>query len=108
MNGYRLVFEDSSSGARLEMAAYLLQEIAGRDGDGGLPVESRRSLAPDDDELEEAFALLEERGLAVRIADRYVLSPLMRLRAPRSPDGSIAMGRQLWIRLCSSLDLGGS
>jgi hypothetical protein len=97
---------------RMEIAAYVLQEIAGWDGDGGadpdaLPrlVDRRRSVEPDDDEVDGALALLEERGLVVRVADRYVLSPTMRLRAPKGPDGRIAMSRQAWIRLFGSLGL---
>jgi hypothetical protein len=96
----------------MEMAAYVLQEVAGCDRDGGseasaLPglVARRRGIAPDADEVEELLALLEGRGLVVRVADRYVLSPLMRLRAPKASDGTIVMSGQAWIRLSASLDL---
>jgi len=98
--------------ALAETAAYLLQEIAGREGDGGadaetLPrlIERRRDVALGGDELEEALALLESRGLIVRVADRYVLSASMRRRAPKEPDGTITMSRQPWIRLFGSLGL---
>ena len=45
------------------------------------------------------------RSSPVRVADRYVLSPSMRLRAPKEPDGTIAMSRQAWLRLFGSLGL---
>lgn len=105
---------DPSAGARTDPAAYVLQEIAGRDGDGGaeagalrILVDRRQDLDLDDEEVDAALRLLESRGLVVRVADRWVLSPGMRLRAPKEPDGTMAMSRQAWIRLCGSLGLGG-
>lgn len=96
----------------MEIAAYVLQEIAACDGDGGtavsplpLLINHRRSITPDEDEVADALALLQERRLVVRVADRYVLSPLMRLRAPKEADGAIATSGQAWIRLCGSLGL---
>lgn len=98
----------------MDVAAYVLQEIAGRDGDGGVEagalrilVDRRQDLDLDDDEVDDGLRLLEGRGLVVRVADRWVLSPSMRLRVPKEPDGTIAMARQAWIRLCGSLGLAG-
>lgn len=98
--------------ASLEIAAYVLQETAACDGDGGadastLPfrIERRQGLTPGEDEVEAALVLLAERGLVLQVADRYVLTPLMRLRAPKDPDGAMAMSRQAWIRLVDSLGL---
>lgn len=98
----------------MELAGYVLQEIAGQDGDGGAGVVAisrlvarRRNVEPDDGEVHGALALLEARGLVARTADRYILSAVMRLRAPKASDGTIGMSRQAWIRLCGSLDLAG-
>jgi hypothetical protein len=99
----------------MALAAYVLQEIACWDGDGGaeastlpLLVERRQHVTIDDEEVDDALSLLEERGLVLRVAERYVLTPLMRLRAPKEPDGTIAMSRQAWIRLSGSLGLSGT
>jgi hypothetical protein len=98
----------------MDSAAYVLQEVAGLDGDGGaeagairVRVGRRQGLDLEDDELDDALDLLEERGLVVRVADRYVLSPTMRLRVPKGPNGAVTMSRQAWIRLCGSLGLVG-
>ena len=99
----------------MDTAAYVLQEIAGRDGNGGVEARSirllvgrRQSLDLDEDEVAGALEALEKRGLVARVADRYVLSPSMRRRAPKGPDGAIAMSRQAWIRFCGSLGLAGA
>jgi hypothetical protein len=98
----------------MDMAAYVLQEIAGRNGEGGAEarlirtlVDRRQGLDLEEDELAGALELLEERGLVARVADRYVLSAAMRLRVPKEPGGATAMSRQAWIRLCGSLGLAG-
>ena len=98
--------------ASMDIAAYVLQEIAVRDGDGGMDpdtlpalVDGRHGVELGDEDVDGALALLEERGLVVRVADRYVLTPTMRLRAPKGPDGSIVMSGQAWIRLLGSLGL---
>lgn len=104
----------SSDAAAMEAAAYVLQEIAGREGNGGaearsirLLVDRRQGLSLDEDDVAGALEILEGRGLVARVADRYVLSPSMRLRVPKGPDGAIAMSRQAWIRFCGSLGLAG-
>ena len=99
----------------MDPAAYVLQEVAGHDGDGGADVaairalvEQRQSIILDDAQLDAALRLLEERGLVVRYAERCVLSPSIRARLAKEPDGKVTMSRQVWIRLCGSLGLAGS
>jgi hypothetical protein len=99
----------------MDPAAYVLQEIAGQDGDGGSEVDALRALVEqrqgivlDDAQLDAALRLLEDKSLVVRYAERYVLSPSIRARLALAPDGKIAMSRQGWVRLCGSLGLAGS
>ena len=98
----------------MDTAAYVLREIAGQDGNGGAEAGTIRGLVDrwqgidlDDAQVDGALRRLEEWGLVLRLADRHVLSPSMRLRAPKSPDGTIAMSQQAWIRFCGSLGLVG-
>jgi hypothetical protein len=99
----------------MDPAAYVLQEVAGLDGDGGAEVDTlatlvqrRQGLMLDDAQIEAALRLLEAKGLVVRSADRFVLSPSIRGRLAKAPDGKVAMSRQAWIRLGGSLGLAGS
>jgi hypothetical protein len=99
----------------MDPAAYVLQEIAGQDGDGGAEVgalrtlvEQRQGVVLDDGELDNALRLLEDKSLVVRYAERYVLSPSIRGRLATQPDGKVVMSRQAWVRLCGSLGLAGS
>ena len=99
----------------MDPAAYVLQEVAGQDGDGGVEVgalstlvEQRQGTVLDDAQLDAALRLLETKSLVVRYAERYVLSPSIRARLAKAPDGKVAMSRQAWVRLCGSLGLAGS
>ena len=99
----------------MDPAAYVLQEVAAQDGDGGAEVaairtlvERRQGIVLDDAQVDAALRLLEARSLVVRYAERYVLSPSIRARVPRDPDGAVAMSRQSWVRLGGSLGLAGS
>ncbi len=99
----------------MDPAAYVLQEVAGQDGDGGTEVAALRALVGqrqgivlDHAQLDSALWLLEDKRLVVRYAERYVLSPSIRARLAKAPDGKIAMSRQAWVRLCGSLGLAGS
>jgi hypothetical protein len=99
----------------MDPAAYVLQEIAGQDGDGGAEadalrtlVEQRQGIVLDDGQLDAALRLLEDKSLVLRYAERYVLTPSIRARLALAPDGKVAMSRQAWVRLCGSLGLAGS
>ena len=99
----------------MDPAAYVLQEIAGQDGDGGAEmgalralVERRQGIVLDDAQLDVALRLLEAKSLVVRYAERYVLSPSIRGRLTKARDGKVAMSRQTWVRLGGSLGLAGS
>jgi hypothetical protein len=99
----------------MDPAAYVLQEIAGQDGDGGAEVgalrtlvEQRQGIMLDDTQLDTALRLLQDKSLVVRYAERYVLSPSIRPRLATDLDGKVTMSRQAWVRLCGSLGLAGS
>jgi hypothetical protein len=99
----------------MDPAAYVLQEIAGQDGDGGAKVaalrtlvEQRQGIVLDDALIDAALRLLEDKRLVVRCAERYVLSPSIRGRLAKAPDGTVTMSRQAWVRLCGSLGLAGN
>lgn len=98
----------------MDPAAYVLQEIASETEAGGADprairvlVHRRQNIDLEDEEVDAALQLLEEWGHIVELGDRYVLSPSILARVPREADGTVATGRQTWVRFCGALGLAG-
>ena len=96
----------------MNIAAYVLQEIAGQEETGGASlvtirtmVDGRQRVMLTDDELSAAVDELERRGLVTRAAAGFRLSDTALSKVPRGPSGSIVMSQASWDQATRALGL---